>query len=44
MCLKQAEKEGGRTTVGGAMVTHPVKCVQDAQCTQVLGDPVKDGK
>lgn len=44
MCLKQAKKEGARITVAGAMVTHQVKCVQDTECTQVLCDPMKDGK
>lgn len=44
MCLKQTEKEGARTTVAGAIVTHWVKYVQDAEYTQVLGDPMKDGK
>lgn len=42
--MKKAEKEGPRTTVAGAMVTHGVKCVLDAEYANMLGNLLKGGK
>lgn len=42
--MKQAKKEGPRTTVAGAMVTHRVKCVLGAEYTNVRGNLLKGGK